>query len=149
MEVSKNNIASPKKKKWIGPNRMRLMVLKSVFILLFILVVLRLIQIQIVDSAYYKDLAEKQYKSRISLPASRGLILDRNGNIFASNTKYVHLPLIRRSASRMQQKSRWCFQKYSENPNNIILKRSKLNRSNPNPILSGSNGRSTPIISRN
>jgi cell division protein FtsI (penicillin-binding protein 3) len=44
-----------------------------------------LVQIQIVEAATYRDLALKQYQSKVNLPASRGLIYDRNGNVMASN----------------------------------------------------------------
>ena len=69
--------------------RTRMVVLKTCFIAFFALVMLRLVQIQIIDSAIYKEIAKKQYQARVKLPSMRGMILDRNGSVIASNSKYV------------------------------------------------------------
>ncbi|MGB9856931.1 MAG: penicillin-binding protein 2 [Dictyoglomaceae bacterium] len=53
--------------------------------LLLIILALRLFHIQIVKGDFYDDLAKRNYLRFIVLPAPRGLILDRNGNILASN----------------------------------------------------------------
>lgn len=64
----------------------RLYILSSLFFIGFAAVVLRLIVIQIRDSQMLCDQAHMQYESREILPALRGLILDRNLSILASNT---------------------------------------------------------------
>jgi cell division protein FtsI (penicillin-binding protein 3) len=72
-----------------APGKYRLLILKAGFIAFFVLVALRLIKIQVVDSAMYKDIAEKQYQSKIVLPSTRGSIFDRSGNVIASNSRSV------------------------------------------------------------
>lgn len=63
----------------------RIMVLKYGFMLLFVILALRLIQIQIIDSAKYRDLAKKQTEVPVTLPASRGNIYDRIGTLMVTN----------------------------------------------------------------
>ena len=62
----------------------------SFFILLFFLLLLtilvKLFEIQVVDSSKYQLAAKKQYESRISLKPSRGIIFDRKMNALVSNT---------------------------------------------------------------
>jgi cell division protein FtsI/penicillin-binding protein 2 len=54
----------------------------------FLAVVVRLAGIQIKDSWRYKDMAKRQYESKISLSPERGNIYDRNMNTLVSNTIY-------------------------------------------------------------
>ncbi|MBA4312293.1 MAG: hypothetical protein C0417_06660 [Chlorobiaceae bacterium] len=66
--------------------------LRFVQILLFVffgIVVLRLIQIQILESPMYKIIAQKQYQAKFLLPAARGVLYDRKGNVLASNSQLV------------------------------------------------------------
>ena len=62
----------------------------SFFILLFSLflltILVKLFEIQVVDSSKYQLAAKKQYESRISLKPSRGIIFDRKMNALVSNT---------------------------------------------------------------
>lgn len=67
----------------------RLYALKIVLFLAFIGITVRLVQIQIVDSPQYRGIAQRQYETKVVLPAARGCIYDRNGNVLASNTVYV------------------------------------------------------------
>ena len=67
----------------------RLLILKFGFFAFFLLVGLRLLDIQVFHAAEYKEIAEKQYKSTIDLPSTRGSILDRNGSVIASNSRFV------------------------------------------------------------
>lgn len=73
----------------VAPRRIRLRLLQFGIILLFAVVGVRLAQIQIVQSQKFREIAQKQYQSRINLPATRGTLYDRNGNIIASNSIYV------------------------------------------------------------
>jgi len=70
-------------------NRGRLRVFQLVIVALFIIVAGRLAQIQIIESQKYREIAQKQYQSKIILPAERGLLYDCNGNMIASNTMLV------------------------------------------------------------
>lgn len=69
--------------------RIRFFVLKLFFVLFFVAVSVRLVLIQVVDSSTYKSLARKQYEQKFVLPATRGKIFDREGNVLVSNTMYV------------------------------------------------------------
>lgn len=67
----------------------RLLWVKGGFIILFVLIAFRLVQIQLLESDLYKQRAEKQYRETVQLPAVRGSIIDRNGNELASHTQFV------------------------------------------------------------
>jgi cell division protein FtsI (penicillin-binding protein 3) len=67
----------------------RMFTLKIGLSLLFLIIAARLVQIQIIERAEYRKAAKKQHEQRIVLPAKRGNIYDRNGNVFASNTLFV------------------------------------------------------------
>lgn len=70
-------------------SRGRFIVLKLVFLTLFIVVLGRLFQLQVLDSTEYREIAKRQYESQTELPASRGVVYDRNGHILISNTQFV------------------------------------------------------------
>jgi cell division protein FtsI/penicillin-binding protein 2 len=55
------------------------------FALLMFVVLVKLFEIQVVESAKYKLAAKKQYESRISLRPERGLIFDRKLNALVTN----------------------------------------------------------------
>ncbi|MEO6695572.1 MAG: penicillin-binding transpeptidase domain-containing protein [Ignavibacteria bacterium] len=52
----------------------------------FILILLKLINVQIIESEKYKIAARKQYENKVQLKPYRGLIYDRNMNLLVSNT---------------------------------------------------------------
>lgn len=68
----------------INPNR-RISFFIILFSLLLVSVLVKLFEIQIVDSSKYKLAAKKQYESKISLKPSRGIIFDRKMNALVSN----------------------------------------------------------------
>ena len=67
----------------------RVSILRAGIAMFFAVVCLRLVDIQIVQSSKYRDMAQKQYRANVPLPAFRGMILDRNGNPLASNSVFV------------------------------------------------------------
>jgi cell division protein FtsI (penicillin-binding protein 3) len=69
--------------------RLRLFIVKAVFVGLFVIVAGRLVMIQAVESSRYREAARKQYEARVVLPAVRGSIYDRDGNILASTSAFV------------------------------------------------------------
>ena len=71
-----NNKANPER---------RITVLMVVFALLFLIVIYKLFNIQVIESAKYRLAAKKQYESKISLKSSRGIIFDRKMNALVSN----------------------------------------------------------------
>jgi len=67
-------------------SRSRFLIVKFIFAVLFAVILFRLVKIQVIDAGRYKDLARKQYERSFVLPATRGSIFDRNGNVIVSNT---------------------------------------------------------------
>lgn len=68
--------------------RFRFFFLKLFFALFFLAVAGRLVFIQIIESPKYQKIARKQYEARFVLPATRGRISDREGNVLVSNTMF-------------------------------------------------------------
>ena len=67
----------------------RFLLLKLFFALFFAAVAVRLVNIQVLEAPKYQAMARKQYEQRFVLPATRGNIYDRNGNILVSSTLFV------------------------------------------------------------
>lgn len=59
--------------------------------LVLLVVVIRLLYIQVVNSDYYVEQAKKQHQSRVELAPERGNIYDRNGNLLASNISSISI----------------------------------------------------------
>jgi len=70
-------------------SRSRFFILKLCFLAFFAVIAVRLAKIQVIDSNKYKTLARKQYERSFILPATRGDIFDRNGNVIVSNTIFL------------------------------------------------------------
>ncbi|MBI3364103.1 MAG: transpeptidase family protein [Ignavibacteriae bacterium] len=69
--------------------RIRVRLLQSGILVFFAVVCLRLIQIQVVESPKFREIAQKQYQSKVILPAARGAFVDRNENTIATNSVFV------------------------------------------------------------
>lgn len=67
----------------------RLFLLKLGLAAFFAVIAVRLVQIQVVESAAYQEKARRQYEQKIVLPAVRGTMVDRNGNVIVSNSMLV------------------------------------------------------------
>lgn len=67
----------------------RLLIVKIIFLLAFIVAGARLIQIQVIESKTYQEIAKRQYEARVPLLAQRGNIYDRNGNLLVTNSNFV------------------------------------------------------------
>jgi cell division protein FtsI/penicillin-binding protein 2 len=67
----------------------RLLIVKICFLFAFCAAAIRLVQIQLLDSGKYQDIAKKQYEARVPLVAERGNIYDRNGNVLVANSEFV------------------------------------------------------------
>lgn len=72
------------------PKLKRKLLLLLVFVgILFAVLILRLVQVQLIDGPEYQAKAERQWTRRSNLTAQRGRILDRNGLVLAqSGTAY-------------------------------------------------------------
>lgn len=69
--------------------RYRLLLVKIVFLGAFVAASVRLVQIQLIESGRYQEIAKKQYEAKVPLVAERGSIFDRNGNVLAANSQFV------------------------------------------------------------
>ena len=69
--------------------RARLITLKLGFALFFIVIAGRLLHVQFFQASKYQLIARKQYEMTVVIPAVRGNIYDRNGNVLASNSMFV------------------------------------------------------------
>jgi cell division protein FtsI (penicillin-binding protein 3) len=69
--------------------RLRVRLLQYGLLLFFVALCLRLVQVQVVESQSYHKIAQGQYQSKVLLPATRGSLFDRNGNVIASNSMFV------------------------------------------------------------
>jgi cell division protein FtsI (penicillin-binding protein 3) len=63
----------------------RMLALKLGMSAFFLVVALRLVQIQLLEARKYQEIARKQSEVKVSLPAARGYIFDRNHAILVSN----------------------------------------------------------------
>ncbi|OGB86784.1 hypothetical protein A3J44_03465 [candidate division WOR-1 bacterium RIFCSPHIGHO2_02_FULL_45_12] len=66
-------------------NKNRLLILLSFFVFLFIVIILRLVDVQIIRHSFYEEKSKGQRTRLINLAAQRGEIVDRNGNILATS----------------------------------------------------------------
>lgn len=67
------------------PKDRRAKILLGLLGLVIIMLVGRLFFLQVVKGAHYKDISEKNRIHLLTLPASRGVVTDRNGKIIATN----------------------------------------------------------------
>ena len=67
----------------------RLLLLKVALLLFFVIVAAKLVQIQVIESAKYKEIARRQYEVKVPLLATRGNVYDRKGKILVSSTMSV------------------------------------------------------------
>ncbi|MEK9138284.1 MAG: penicillin-binding protein 2, partial [Bacteroidota bacterium] len=89
---TRTGITSPSPGAPLNPIRetfSRMLLLKVALLMFFGAVALRLVHIQVIDAGKYREIARRQYESKVVLPAERGNIYDRNGKILASNSVFV------------------------------------------------------------
>jgi len=67
----------------------RFLSLKIILLLFFVVIALRLVQIQLIESGKYQEIARRQYEAKVILPAARGNLYDRNGKLLVSNTMMI------------------------------------------------------------
>jgi len=71
------------------PLRRRVLTVKAALSAIFVVVALRLIQVQVVDAATYRAQARRQYEKPEEIPALRGAILDRSGHPLVTNARFI------------------------------------------------------------
>ncbi len=67
----------------------RVLVIKVTLLFAFVGIAARLAQVQIIETSRYQQIARQQYEEKVVLPAARGYIHDRNGNVLVSNRMCV------------------------------------------------------------
>ena len=87
--IDRNTANTIAEKEVSALSRSRFFIVKLCFLAFFAVIVVRLLKIQVVDASTYKTLARKQYERSFILPATRGSIFDRNGNIVVANTIFL------------------------------------------------------------
>ncbi len=107
----------------ISGNRSRLRFFQIVIVILFFVVGGRLAQIQIVESQKYRKIAQRQYQSKIILPAERGLLYDCNGGVIASNSILISFAADPQIAAEDARAIANKFSKYFGKPKNYYLEK--------------------------
>lgn len=69
----------------------RLLVLYAFIIAIFVILIGRLFYMQVIAGGDYKERSESNITRTIKLPARRGTIYDRNGNVLASSEPYMSI----------------------------------------------------------
>lgn len=75
-------------------NRKKVVVLFFVYMVSFLLLSARLVELMIFESAYYTDRATQLHERERSIKAARGRILDRNGVVLADNKTVCTISVI-------------------------------------------------------
>ena len=101
----------------------RLKAVKAGFLVAFAGVVVRLVEIQIVESPKYQEIAQRQYDAKVILPATRGNIYDRNGNVLASHSLFVSFAADPKLAEDRSWKIADRFSRLFGKPRNLYLDR--------------------------
>jgi cell division protein FtsI (penicillin-binding protein 3) len=115
-------------------SRFRLIILVFLICLFWVALEVNLFRLQVVSHDRFMAAAENQYTRDIELPAQRGSIYDRNGNVLANNIIYYDLAadpkmvknksLIAKKCSNLfGESTQFYLDKLNENSNFVYLKR--------------------------
>ena len=66
-----------------GNLRLRMASTAGIFFMLFLVALGRAFQLCVFEGASFRDLADRQHRQRVALPAERGSIVDRHGDVLA------------------------------------------------------------------
>ena len=77
-----------------GLFRSRVIAAYAVIVTLFLILLVRLVQLQVVDYRHFRTLSENNRVKIVPVPPTRGLIYDRNGVILAQNTPTFSLEVV-------------------------------------------------------
>ena len=83
--------------------RLRLSAINAVVVLLLAVLGIRLYVLQIVRGKYYADLAENQRIRLLPIPAPRGVILDRNGQVLVDSRPIYHVVFSREDVKKLER----------------------------------------------
>jgi penicillin-binding protein 2 len=74
-----HSLSSETKQSWLS------WFLRGLLILLFLILIAKLIEVQIIKGAYYRELSEENRIRHVAIPAPRGRILAKGGEVLAGN----------------------------------------------------------------
>lgn len=74
---------------FLNDGKVRIKILHVVILVFFTVVCCRLVQVQIINTGKYREMAQKQYQAKITLLAQRGIIFDRDSNMLARNLDFL------------------------------------------------------------
>jgi cell division protein FtsI/penicillin-binding protein 2 len=101
----------------------RILALKIGLLVSFAVLGARLVQIQVVQSGAYQEMARRQYEARMDLPAARGIIMDRNGKTLVSNTVLASFAADPKEAGRDLNGIALAFARVFNRPRDVYLTR--------------------------
>ncbi|MGA9116410.1 MAG: penicillin-binding protein 2, partial [Bacteroidota bacterium] len=109
----------------------------------FAAVSVRLVQIQVLEAAAYREAARRQYEAKEVLPALRGNITDREGRVLASNTVSVTFAVDPEAPGFRAGRTAERFARFFRKSTAFYLKkiRSKAGRPRPAGSKQGAPGR--------
>src|SRR5918993_3944631 len=81
---------------------LRLSVMQYVLAVTFAALALGFWYYQIAQYAQFREIADNQYMQRVPLPAPRGLLFDRNGDVLVQNQEITHIVLHRERVKDME-----------------------------------------------
>ncbi|HTY57224.1 MAG TPA: penicillin-binding transpeptidase domain-containing protein [Bacteroidota bacterium] len=84
-DVKGGGARAPSAREW----HHRVLAVKAVLLMFFLLVVLRLVQVQVIDAGIYKERARRQYEKPEEIPAERGTMYDRSGHPLVTNARFI------------------------------------------------------------
>jgi penicillin-binding protein 2 len=108
----------------------KILIITYTVIVAFLLLVMRLWQLQILQGSEYRKLSEDNRLRIISIPAPRGIIFDRNGIQLVKNSPYYYASLITKEFDKSKVDS---LSKLLNIPAEEIIE--KINKNSPSPFV--------------
>jgi penicillin-binding protein 2 len=106
----------------------RIPIITYIVILVFLLLILRLWQLQIIQGNEYMKISEANRMRMINIPAPRGIIFDRNGIPLVKNSAYFYVSLI---PDEFNKNKIFSLSKILNVPAEEILEKINKNESSP------------------
>ncbi|MFQ5453541.1 MAG: peptidoglycan D,D-transpeptidase FtsI family protein, partial [Candidatus Zixiibacteriota bacterium] len=101
-------------------DKFRLGLLFFIVCLFFAVIVVRLVHFQIYLSPQYSDIVHKQSSGEVPIPASRGILYDRNGKVVANNVVMNSLYAYPKNASELKRVSAYIEKIFRLKPGTAI-----------------------------
>lgn len=99
---------------------------------MFIAILIKLVNVQIIETEKYKIAARKQYENKIVLPPYRGLVFDRNMNVLVSNSYEYSIAADPNMVEDAEKTADYLAEKFGKNREEYL---SKLNSTNTSYVF--------------